>query len=41
MGMLEIYMEMGKILLDNQQFLFRHIMRTKQGKWLKDSGVLS
>ena len=40
-SMLERYMEMGKIPLDSQQFLFRHITRTKQGERLKDSGVLS
>lgn len=40
-SMLERYMEMGNIPLDSQQFLFKHIIKTKYGERLKDSGVLS
>ena len=40
-SMLERYMEMGGIEKDSQRFLFRHIIKTKGGERLKDSGVLS
>ena len=40
-SMLERYMEMGIIPKESQRYLFRHIVKTKGGEQLKDSGVLS
>ena len=40
-GMLERYMQMGKIQKDSRLFLFRQITKTKGGEYLRDYGAIS
>ena len=40
-GMLEKYMQMGRIQKDSKLFLFRQITKAKKGEYLRDYGVIS